>query len=140
MYGLRKIIQIDGFIKNLRTPIDVDGHSMVSGTNGAGKSSTLKLLSFFYGGPPSQLDNHASGRGSFLDFYLPRPSSMIIFEYERESGICSVVVTRHSSGTKHVYRFLSSEYKTEHFSCQSASGEMKYLRAPELAAHWKVQG
>ena len=52
MYGLRKIIQIDGFIPGKRTVVELDGHSIINGTNGAGKSSTLKLLSFFYGSDP----------------------------------------------------------------------------------------
>ena len=55
MYGLRKIIQIDGVVSGKRTVIELDGHSIPKGTNSAGKHSMLKLLSFFEADNPLNL-------------------------------------------------------------------------------------
>lgn len=137
MYGLRRIIQIDGFIPGIRTVIELDGHSIVNGTNGAGKSSTLKLLSFFYGGDPSQLDSHSAGRDPFAQFYLPRQTSLLIFEYARESGLCCAVAYRNKSGTKHVYRFLEGGFVEERFSQKDTSGKSIYHKGHDLKTHWK---
>lgn len=140
MYGLHRIIQIDGFIPGIRTVVEVDGHSIINGTNGAGKSSTLKLLSFFYGSDPSQLDSHAAGRDPFVEFYLPRQTSLLIFEYARETGLCCAVAYRHKSGTKHVYRFLEGGFTEERFSQKDASGKTVYCKGHDLKMHWKQLG
>ena len=137
MYGLHRIIQIDGFIPGIRTVIELDGHSIINGTNGAGKSSTLKLLSFFYGGDPSQLDSHAAGRDPFTQFYLPRQTSLLVFEYARESGLCCAVAYRHKSGTKHVYRFLEGGFSEERFSRKGSTGKTVYCKGHELKMHWR---
>ena len=137
MYGLRKIIQIDGFISGKRTVVELDGHSILNGTNGAGKSSTLKLLSFFYGSDPSQLYSSASVQKSFVQFYLPRHTSHLIFEYERESGLCCVAVYRHKNGTKHAYRFLEGGFSKERFSHNDSSGEAIYCNGYDLKMHWQ---
>lgn len=140
MYGLRRIIQIDGFIPGIRTVVELDGHSIINGTNGAGKSSTLKLLSFFYGSDPSQLDSHAAGRDPFLQFYLPRQTSLLIFEYARESSLCCAVAYRHKSGAKHVYRFLEGGFSKERFSQKNTSGKTVYCKGHELKIHWRQLG
>lgn len=137
MYGLRKIIQIDGFIPGKRTVVELDDHSIINGTNGAGKSSTLKLLSFFYGSDPSQLYSSASVQKSFVQFYLPRQTSHLIFEYERESGLCCVAVYRHKSGLKHAYRFLEGGFSEEKFSHKDSSGEGIYCNGHDLYMHWQ---
>ena len=136
MYGLRRIIQIDGFVPGVRTVINVDGHSIITGTNGAGKTSTLKLIPFFYGIEPGRIASTVAGRGSFLDFYLPRKTSLLIFEYAREGGLCCVVVSQHSSGIKHIYRFLASGFCEEHFSKRTLAGDAVYRTCNELAEHW----
>ncbi len=140
MYGLRKIIQIDGFIPEKRTVVELDGHSIINGTNGAGKSSTLNLLSFFYGSDPSQLYSSASVQKSFVQFYLPRYTSHLIFEYERESGLCCVAVYRHKNGTKHAYRFLEGGFSEERFSHHDSSGEAIYCNGHDLKMHWQQLG
>lgn len=140
MYGLCRIIQIDSFIPNIRTVVDLDGHSIINGTNGAGKSSTLKLLSFFYGSDPSQLDSHAAGRDPFVQFYLPRQTSLLVFEYARESGLTCAVAYRHKSGTKHVYRFLEGGFSEERFSRRDSSGKAVYCKGHELKIHWRQLG
>ena len=140
MYGLHRIIQIDGFIPSIRTVVELDGHSIINGTNGAGKSATLKLLSFFYGNDPSQLYSYAAGRDSFVQFYLPRQTSLLIFEYVRESGLCCAVAYRHKNGTKHVYRFLEGGFSEERFSQRDASGKAIYCKGHDLKIHWQQLG
>ena len=136
-YGLKRIIQIDGFIPGIRKPVFVDDHAILNGTNGAGKSSTLKLLALFYGSDPSQLDSHAAGRDPFVQFYLPRQTSIIIFEYQRENGLCCAVVYRHKNGSKHVYRFLEGGFTEDRFSRVDDSGKTVYCKGYELKFHWQ---
>lgn len=140
MYGLRRIIQIDSFIRGVRTVVDVDEHAIINGTNGAGKSSVLRLIPFFYGRDASQLDKNMAGRDSFVEFYLPRPTSLIIFEYGRESGTCCVVVSRHKSADKQVYRFLSGSFSEERFAQPGPDGQLRYLKGYELKRHWDTLG
>lgn len=134
MFGLTRIIQIDGFIQGKRTVIELDDHSIVNGTNGAGKTSTLKLLAVFYGADPNTLDKHAAGRAPFTHWYLPRDTSLMIFEYEREDGKHCVVLYRKNQD-KYVYRFLKASYQESFFS-QENNGELTYLKGDELKTHW----
>ncbi|MCU7837035.1 MAG: ATP-binding protein [gamma proteobacterium symbiont of Taylorina sp.] len=94
-YGLQRIILIDSFIPHISTYIDVDKHACMNGTNGGGKTTSLKLIPFFYGAEPSQLNPKVENKENFLDFYLPRTTSLIIFEYLREGGLNCAVAYRH---------------------------------------------
>jgi len=139
-FGLKRIILIDSFFKKCqRVAIDVDGHASLSGTNGSGKTSLEKLIPFFYGAEPAKLENRAAGKSSFLDWYLPRSSSLLIFEYMRDSGLCCVVVHRHISGTKPVYRFVSGDFDEDLFSIANGKGKRRYFRGTELPQHWREQ-
>lgn len=95
---------------------DVDGHSNASGGNGAGKTSALNLIPIFYGTEPSLLVDQIADKDSFLDFYLPKQSSAIIFEHEREDGFRLVVMYRHTSGSKVIYRFVRGGLEETLFS------------------------
>jgi len=136
MHGLKRIILIDSFIPGIRMSVDVDGHAIINGTNGAGKTSTLKLIALFYGSKPGALVPTIHGRDSFTNFYLPRPTSMIIFEYERDGGLCCVVVYRGRTGDKNAYRFMTGGFTQERFSKLDSAGERRYLRPTELRPHW----
>ncbi|MCP5409578.1 MAG: ATP-binding protein [Chromatiaceae bacterium] len=94
MQGLLRIILIDSFIAGKRVVVDLDGHAALSGGNGAGKTTFLVLLPIFYGAEPRQVETRAAGKDSFVDHYLPRPTSLIIYEYERGDGLCCAVLYR----------------------------------------------
>ncbi|MCF6459177.1 ATP-binding protein [Pseudoalteromonas sp. MMG024] len=89
---LLRIILIDSYFKGKRINVDTHGFVNLSGTNAAGKTTFLKLQRIFYGESPSDV---AKARGkirkSFVDYYLPRQSSYIIFEYQNSSGTKQVI-------------------------------------------------
>lgn len=78
--GLKAIIAFDSYIKNKHARIDLDGNSQITGSNGKGKTSTLKLMQFFYGLRPDQAVDRT--KGSFLNYYLPTSQSYVAYEYK----------------------------------------------------------
>lgn len=137
--GLQRIIVIDSFIANKSMCLNVDEHANLSGTNGAGKTTCLRLIPFFYGIEPGQLENQAAGKKSFVDWYLPRATSLIIYEYARADGLCCVVIYRHPSGTKPAYRFLRGGFELDYFSKPAPNNAANFCAGSELASHWREQ-
>jgi len=140
MYGLKQIIMIDGHIAGKVTRINVSENANLSGTNGAGKTTILKLLPFFLGITPSELISKGSTKKPFVEYYLPRPSSYLVFEYERESGRVCAVVYRHSSGRTPSYRFLHAPFAIEQFSFIADGGKRRLFNNQEISGHWRSLG
>lgn len=110
MYGLTRIVLFNSFIPNRLCQADCEGNTNFSGDNGAGKSSMLQLIPFFWGAEPFNLLRPASGRKTFIDWYLPHSSSMLIFEYHRQDGPCFVMVYRQASREAPAYRFAKGVF------------------------------
>tara|TARA_R110001583_G_C5670239_1_gene410769 strand:+ start:3867 stop:7595 length:3729 start_codon:yes stop_codon:yes gene_type:complete len=116
MLGLQQIVLHNTFITGKTVRLPCAGHTNTSGDNGAGKTSALNLIPIFYGKEPDRLIQRTADKLSFLDFYLPHPSSLIAFEYLREDGPRCAVMYRHSAGTnKLVYRFISASFAESFF-------------------------
>ena len=115
--------------------IRVAEHANLSGTNGAGKTTLLKLIPCFYGASPSQIVQKVGKRRSFVDYYLPRSTSLLIFEYSNHRGLMCVAVYRHSSGDKPAYRFLGERFAIEYFS-ESQSSDVTFVEGKNLGSHW----
>lgn len=133
--GLQRIICIDGHIPGKVMEIRVAEHANLSGTNGAGKTTLLKLIPCFYGASPGQIVQKVGKRRSFVDYYLPRSTSLLIFEYSNHRGLMCVVVYRHSSGDKPAYRFLGERFAIEYFS-ESQSSDVTFVEGKNLGSHW----
>ena len=133
--GLQRIICIDGHIPGKVMEIRVAEHANLSGTNGAGKTTLLKLIPCFYGASPSQIVQKVGKRRSFVDYYLPRSTSLLIFEYSNHRGLMCGVVYRHSSGDKPAYRFLGERFAIEYFS-ESLSSDALFVEGKNLGSHW----
>jgi hypothetical protein len=106
-FGLEQIVLHHSYKKmagkTVRIPCRERTH--LSGDNGAGKTTILSLIPVFYGEEPERLVSKAGNKVSFLEFYLPSPQSMIVFEYTQQEGFCCVVLYRNRSN-KLCYRFL----------------------------------
>jgi len=137
--GLLRIILIDAYMGPRRNEFRVGRHANISGTNGAGKTTLLKLIPFFYGAEPAKLSARSHNHRGFVDWYLPRPTSLIIFEYQGTHRKNCVVVYRHSSGDKPAYRLLASPFDIDLFSEDSANGRM-FIEAASLPKHWVEHG
>ncbi|MEA3302244.1 MAG: ATP-binding protein [Pseudomonadota bacterium] len=130
---------IDSFIAGKHFYVDLDGHASITGGNASGKTTFLLLLPIFFGAEPRQVEIRAAGRDSFVDHYLPRLSSLIIFEYERVDGACCAILYRHptSEHPKLAYRFLKGGFSTENFSLSGEHGEPRFYQGGELRSHWQ---
>ncbi|WPC73402.1 ATP-binding protein [Vibrio porteresiae] len=115
MFGLKAIILHDSYYRGIRTRIDCYDQTNNTGDNGAGKTSALTLIPIFYGQEPQKLVDRSADKVSFVDFYLPRDQSMVVFEYERKSGPCCVVMYRKNSNT-FAYRFIAGSADAALFS------------------------
>lgn len=137
-YGLVRIICLDAHIQGKRMEIKVGRHANLSGTNGAGKTTLLKLLPFFYGAEPNQVVQTVGKRKRFVDYYLPRPTSLIIFEYRTPRGLACSVVYRHSTGEKPAYRFLDEGFSVEYFS-ELRDGKHVFSEGRTLGKLWSFR-
>jgi ABC-type phosphate/phosphonate transport system ATPase subunit len=77
-YQLKKIILIDSFWAGKTVLLDLDGHINLSGTDGAGKATFLRLIQLFWGERPSNIVGGSGSKKGFIEYYLPRNSSYLI--------------------------------------------------------------
>lgn len=133
--GLLRIICIDAHIASKRMEVKLPHHSNISGSNGSGKTTLLKLVPFFYGATPSELVERVGKKTNFTDYYLSRPTSLIIFEYMTPRGCKCVVVYRHTSGQKPAYRFLDEPFSVDYFS-EERDGQPYFIEGRNLGRHW----
>lgn len=113
-YQLKKIILIDSFWAGKTVLLDLDGHINLSGTNGAGKTTFLRLIQLFWGERPSNIVSSTSSKKGFLDYYLPRDSSYLVYEYQRPNQqICHVMVQ--SDGRAGKYKFIDAAFDKSYY-------------------------
>jgi len=134
LYGLENIILHHSLFKGRRVNLSCSGHTNNTGTNGAGKTSSLQLIPVFYGGEPDKLINRAAGKLSFVDYYLPSDQSMIVFEYLRSTGLVCVVMYRRSAGA-FAYRFISGAAKDTLFNEDNTKLIKSGINSKELLSH-----
>jgi|GEM_PF-3169673 len=135
--GLIRIICIDAHIPRKRMEVKLSRHANISGSNGSDKTTLLKLVPFFYGAMPTELVERVGKKTSFTDYYLARPTSLIIFEYMTPRGPKCAVVYRHASGTKPAYRFLDEPFKVEYFS-ELKDDASVFIESRSLGRHWTL--
>lgn len=114
IYQLKKIILIDSFWSGKTVLLDLDGHINLSGTNGAGKTTFLRLIQLFWGERPSNIVNGTGSKKGFLDYYLPRNSSYLVYEYQRPGQqVCHVMIQ--SDGRAAKYKFIDAPFNREYY-------------------------
>lgn len=117
-YQLQKIILIDSFWPGKTVLLKLDGHTNLSGTNGAGKTTFLRLMQLFWGERPSNIVGGSGSKKGFLDYYLPRTSSYLVFEYQRPyQQICHVLVQ--SDGRAAKYKFIDAPYRQDFYIAET---------------------
>ena len=115
-FGLKRIVLIDSYVEGMASELDVTGHTNISGGNGKGKTSFLRLIPIFYGESPRRLVM-ASGNGnhSFNEFYLPRTGSYLVFEYMSHGEPRMVVFCNRANEARHRHVFIDSAYREDLF-------------------------
>lgn len=113
MRYLNKII----FINSAHIPyaeIKLDGNVHFIGTQGVGKSTLLRAILFFYNVDKGKLGIKVqAGQKSYDDFYLPKPTSYIIYEVCRENG--NFFVMTFISGGRTAFRIVDCAFDKKFF-------------------------
>jgi len=113
-YQLLRIIFIDSFWKKQVNELDLTGHTQLEGTNGAGKTSLMRLLPLFYGMRPSDIVSKVDQARNFADYYLPRDTSLLVYEYQRPYGQTCMMLAS-SDGRAVNYKLIDGAYDSELF-------------------------
>lgn len=90
--------------------VELDGNVHFTGTQGVGKSTLLRAILFFYNADKMHLGIRQQGQRPFDDFYLPNPTSYIVYEVNRGEGETpfSIIVFKHRG--RAVYRFVDAPF------------------------------
>lgn len=113
-YSLLRIIIIDSFWPGQVNQLELSGHTQLEGTNGAGKTSLMRLLPLFYGMRPSDIVSKLDQARNFADYYLPRTASMLVYEYQRPfQQKCMVLASSDGRGIH--FKFIDGAYHSSSF-------------------------
>ncbi|WP_284353536.1 ATP-binding protein [Pseudomonas putida] len=112
MSRLLRIVLIDSLCAGDKAEVLVDANTCLTGTNGIGKSTFLKLIPLFYGASAGRMVKAGTNTSSFADHYLPSFTSYIVFEYLNHENVprCAVL---HRSSSGYAYRLVSSPWDAE---------------------------
>ena len=135
MYSLNRLILIDSYKEGELQEVRLDGHTNLNGVNGAGKTTLLRLIPLFYGERPGRLVPKSRVTDSFVKHYLPRESSYIIFEYQRNEQICLVAIYASPNDEGLCYRFIDKHFEPEDFIQQQDEGGQYPVSCRHLKSH-----
>ena len=128
MSNLRKLILVDSFAASRIRELRLDGHVHVSGRNGRGKTTLIRLIPLFYGEQPSRIVRAAGSVVRTLkDFMFSRSTSYVAFEYENADGIKLAIL--HYSGDTPQYHLADGPYAKEIFVADENLVEGRHLNA-----------
>ncbi|WP_198170168.1 ATP-binding protein [Mucilaginibacter arboris] len=111
MRYLNKIV----FINSAGMPyadISIDGNVHFIGTQGVGKSTTLRAILFFYNVDKLKLGIE-KGKRTFDEYYFPYGNSFIVYEVARESGPFCVLAFK--SQGRVAFRFIEGSYNKDNY-------------------------
>ena len=112
--------------------INLDGNIHFIGTQGVGKSTTLRAILFFYNADTQKL-GIAKEKKSFTEYYFPLPGSYIIYEVVRPEG--KYCVLAHKSQNRICFRFFDGSYEQDYFIREDGKVYESWDRiAPQLDA------
>jgi len=135
MYSLNRLILIDSYKEGELQEVRLDGHTNLNGVNCAGKTTLLRLIPLFYGERPGRLVPKSRVTDSFVKHYLPRESSYIIFEYQRNEQTCMVAIYASTNDEGLCYRFIDKGFEAEDFIEQHDDGEKYPVSCRHLKSH-----
>lgn len=123
MAKLLRVVLIDSLCQGALVEVKVDENTCLTGTNGIGKSTFLKLIPLFFGASAGRMVKGGVNTVRFADHYLPNASSYIVYEYlNHENELRTAILHRSSSG--YAYQLLSSGWRPELLYKDQQSGEL----------------
>lgn len=139
MYSLNRLILIDSYKSGELIEIRLDGHTNLNGVNGAGKTTLLRLLPLFFGERPGRLVPKSRVTDSFAKHYLPNESSYIIFEYQRDTQTCMVLVYASRNEEGLCYRFVDKGFERDDFIETRRDGSHYPISCRDLYKHFRTR-
>lgn len=110
---LLSVILLNSYPKGQIHRLSVDNNTIVTGRNASGKTTLMGAIAPFYGVLLSSIARKSDVKKSFVDFYLPYNNSYIIYEYQRDERILTVLL-RNNNGTP-VFHFINGSYEQDDF-------------------------
>lgn len=136
---LVKIIVNKSHFKDKLTEVESHGHTLFTGENGDGKSTTLSLYGAFYGAEPSKLVDREAGKLPFAQFYLPDDKSFIAYEYLKlGQPKIAFIYKNGSSGIAYRFADISADALLSQDNIEALDNEFKSTR-DWLSQHIKQQ-
>lgn len=113
-FKLLNVHLVDSLSKGRIQSMGIDGGTVLTGRNGQGKTSLLSAILLFYGVEPTTLVSR--GKDSFVNYYLPRSTSYLAYEYQRSDGQRRMVVAySNSTGDKVHFRLVRAGFDRSMF-------------------------
>lgn len=116
VYGLNKVIVINSYVKHKARIQHIDNHTHISGRNGRGKTTLLRLIPLFYGEQPSKMIKPS---GEVLrpirEYIFDSNSSYLIFEYRNHDGIKLAIMYYSPNNNSPSYILCDGPYASELF-------------------------
>lgn len=114
MSQLLRFFAIDNISRGQIVEVQARNHTNLNGVIRAGKTTTLRALLLFYGARPGDI---AQAKGdafkNFASFYFPRPSSYLVFEYQKaENTYCVIASAKHQQVR---FQFLDTGFHQDFF-------------------------
>lgn len=133
MSRLIKMVLIDSYVKGKITEIRMDGNTNVNGGNGYGKTTLLRILPVFYGASPRKIVSSEGINKGFVDWYLPRRTSYIAYEYERDNRLCTVILSRKADASTPAFRFVEQPVDKSWFIQKDEKGIERFVNNQDLS-------
>lgn len=120
MSQIIRAFMIDSISAGRSMELAIEGNTSVSGQNGSGKTTIIKINPFFYGAKPSSISARMGNVTlSFPEFYLPRQSSYVVFEYRQGDRNCCMVAYSNDVGSSKaarvIYHLIDAPYDESWF-------------------------
>jgi hypothetical protein len=132
-FRLLRMILLDSYSPGGEAIINLRDGAIMTGENGAGKTSLIRLVPIFFGENPGRV---TVGTEGFVDFYLGRTTSYVIFEYARRDVICQSVLYAGNENS-YTFQFIRSGYDLAQFT----TGDGKSIvQSHALSTHLKTNG
>lgn len=103
------------FINSATLPyaqIDVGGNTLFSGGNGAGKTTILRSILYFYGGQRSEHLGISRKKKRFEEYYFASINSYLVYRFENEDSNVLAIVYK-AGGLRVKYRFAIEHNREE---------------------------
>ncbi|MGE4499543.1 MAG: ATP-binding protein [Hydrogenovibrio sp.] len=83
MNYLSSIITVNSYRGHKINQFNVDDGALIQGSNGAGKTSILRLILLFFGASAREIASISGKNNRFADYYLSSTKSYLVYQYKK---------------------------------------------------------